>query len=61
MQLPAIWGQILKNLRPRHYLPRWRGDVSNPSPAFIQRIAAAAGSLGRLRQRVDLDSDLPKE
>jgi SAM-dependent methyltransferase len=38
-----------------------QGEVSVPRPAVIQRIAAVAGSLGRLPEPVSLDNGVPTE
>ncbi|MGH7116133.1 MAG: class I SAM-dependent methyltransferase [Stellaceae bacterium] len=38
-----------------------QGEVGQPRPAMIQRIAAVAGRLGRLPQAARLDMDPPRE
>jgi SAM-dependent methyltransferase len=38
-----------------------QGEVSVPRPAVVQRIAAVAGSLGRLPEPVSLDNGVPTE
>ena len=49
-------GELLDAFAARTIVAFEEGEVSEPRPAVIQRIAAVAGPLGRLPQGLDLDN-----